>query len=106
MKFLKIFCLAAALLLTSPAFSFQALGIGAQSCAQLLEDSSSKSSRIEYLHWILGFVTALNYRGDLDNKMGGDNLAIYYEVKKYCEQNPSANIPNAVGAVYMLMYLK
>lgn len=69
---------------------------------EMRSDRVFVSENAEYDHWILGFLTAMNYRSAIDGGTHPDiaatNVEILTSVQQWCGQNPSRPVLDGVMA--------
>ena len=79
----------------------------AASCGALLQEVAAQPGKdVEFLNWMAGTVSALNYQAPNNQKTLGktDFHNAWLWVKNYCEKNPLRNVDDAVGALVNELY--
>jgi hypothetical protein len=86
---------------------YAVFGVGGENCASYLvaRDQAGVAERW-YLHWLNGYLTAVNNAGaSTYNILGDKNLADVLDwLEGYCAANPNSNFANAVADMVTLLY--
>ncbi len=73
-------------------------GFADMSCGAWISSSNDPSGRIQYLAWLRGFISGVNYSDrqkqiKIEKLPSNETLILY--VDKYCRDNPLSNFPGA-----------
>lgn len=96
-RYLLIFFIA--MFISIPANSM-IVGFGAASCGEMISDDKGDNDLLPrgYRSWIQGYVSAMN------NHLGADRYSdidsMYYQVLKYCKDNPLDMVADGVIDLY------
>ncbi len=99
MKLLRTILVVTLMVASQPSVAYLAKGGGGNSCAYLL-DNFSQAHRKLWQQWITGFITGINFSEDGQVGKDIDESALVYEVKNYCEKNPTELVTNAAANLY------
>tara|TARA_B100000212_G_C26970347_1_gene362293 strand:+ start:136 stop:453 length:318 start_codon:yes stop_codon:yes gene_type:complete len=80
------------------------VGIGAQTCGEMISDSTDKDYRRWMSIWLQGYVSASNniYYGS----KYADADSIYYETLRICKENPLLHVWAAADKTYNNLKIK